>query len=522
MHDLDRQQLEQYEAVAGLGETVGELAPELTEAQELALAAEVLEITSEEELEQFLGDLWNRTKAAATRAYNSPTVQAAIPAVKAAGRSFLPALAGQFADRYYPGSGPSVGAGVQMLADQLLKEELEGLSNEDREFELARSFVRFANQALQRAAQTPPRVPPRTAAQVAVRDTARNLVPGLVPFVNQLFGAGRGPAHNGRESQMSTFESYEMGQEAGPFETQEAYEGSFETFEGPFESSYEAYEGEDEQFLGSILGALTGESEVPLSENQEMELAAEVLEISSEEELEEFIGNLVKGVAKGVGSFVRSPIGKQLGGVLKGVAKKALPMVGGALGSFVAPGIGTALGSKLGSMASNLFELESEGMSQEQLEFEMARRFVRLAASSAKTAALAPPSAPPRQVVQKAVTQAARQHAPGLLRGTRGTRAGAQGRPAGARQQGPPRQGRRGQGRRPRPRQRGPLGAVAYPVGGSSVVVPGGDVQPSYGAPDWDDGDDGYGDDGGYQGYQGRARTGRWYRRGRRVVLVGI
>ena len=68
MHDLDRQQLEQYGREGQFGEaTVGELGGQLSESQELALASELLEVNSEEELEQFLGDLWDRTKAAASR-----------------------------------------------------------------------------------------------------------------------------------------------------------------------------------------------------------------------------------------------------------------------------------------------------------------------------------------------------------------------------------------------------------------------------------------------------------------------
>jgi hypothetical protein len=83
---------------------------------------------------------------------------------------------------------------------------------------------------------------------------------------------------------------------------------------------------------------------------------------------------------------------------------------------MVLPGVGTALGGKLGSMASKLFEVELEGMELEQQEFEVARRYVRLAASAAQKAATAPPNAPPRVVVRKALTSAARQHAPGLVR----------------------------------------------------------------------------------------------------------
>ena len=102
---------------------------------------------------------------------------------------------------------------------------------------------------------------------------------------------------------------------------------------------------ETEGFLGgllsSVLGGETGESESPLNEVQEMEAAAELLEVTNEAELEQFLGNLFKKVASGVGGFMKSSTGKALGGILKNIAKKALPVVGGALGSFVAPGVGT-------------------------------------------------------------------------------------------------------------------------------------------------------------------------------------
>jgi len=178
--------------------------------------------------------------------------------------------------------------------------------------------------------------------------------------------------------------------------------------------------GEAEQFLGGILGSLIGGGEVgsPLSEAQEIELASELLEISNEQELEQFLGNVFKSVARGVGGLIKSPVGRALGGILKNVAKRALPVVGGALGSMVAPGIGTALGSKLGSMASGLFEVELESMPQEQAEFEVARRLVGLAATSAAHAARAQPrpGISPRTVARAAVATAARQYAPGIYR----------------------------------------------------------------------------------------------------------
>jgi uncharacterized protein (DUF697 family) len=162
--------------------------------------------------------------------------------------------------------------------------------------------------------------------------------------------------------------------------------------------------------LGEMYG---GES--PLHEVEEMEYASQLLETETEEELEQFLGDLVKNVAKAAGGFIRSPVGQALTGVLKTAAKQALPLAGGALGTMIAPGVGTALGSKLGSMASNLFEMELEGMDHEQAEFETARRYVQLAAAAAQNAAQAPPDKPPPVVAQQAITSAAERYAPGLL-----------------------------------------------------------------------------------------------------------
>ena len=89
-------------------------------------------------------------------------------------------------------------------------------------------------------------------------------------------------------------------------------------------------------------------------EQQELELALELLAVSNEAELDQFLGKVFKSVWKGV-----KKIAKPLGGVLKTVARTALPFVGGALGSMIPiPGVGTALGSALGRAASNALELE--------------------------------------------------------------------------------------------------------------------------------------------------------------------
>ncbi|MGJ7507423.1 hypothetical protein [Variovorax sp. GT1P44] len=150
-----------------------------------------------------------------------------------------------------------------------------------------------------------------------------------------------------------------------------------------------------------------------ISESEEVELAMELLGVSNEAEWEQFLGKLFKGIGRGlkkVGSVL-----KPLGGALKGLAKAALPMVGGALGSFIPiPGVGTAIGTALGSAVSKALEMEFGEMEAEEAEFEIARRFVRVAASAAHQAGDAAPGTPPLAAVREALLAAARAHVPGF------------------------------------------------------------------------------------------------------------
>jgi hypothetical protein len=182
-------------------------------------------------------------------------------------------------------------------------------------------------------------------------------------------------------------------------ETFEAGEG-FETGEG-FEAG-EAYE--------------SAESGRVLDEVDEMELAGSLLEVSSEEELDRFLGDLVRRAGRAVGSVVRTPIGRSLVGILKNAAGKALPGVGGLMDAAV--GGAGALG-EMPTEAGQLFGMELEGLSQEDQEYEVARRFVRFGGAAAANAAQAPPSMPPQAAAGNAAAAAARDHAPGLL-GPRG------------------------------------------------------------------------------------------------------
>lgn len=245
-----------------------------------------------------------------------------------------------------------------------------------------------------------------------------------------------------------------------------------------------------------------GEMSGELNETFEMELAHELLEVSNEMELNQFLGSLVKKVGGAVSGFAKSSIGKNIGNALKAVVKRSLPMVGGALGTFVGGPLGTAVGSKLGSMAGNLFELELEGLSPEDQEFETARAFVRFANSAVQRGAAAAQNprrnVPPPVAARKALTAAAMQHAPGLLRprnanGTfRSTQGAGQRRPAA----GPRRQ----------PAFRGGgsyLGGNGYePTQGAGGEAYSGDEQPDYG-----------------QSRQPSPARGTWMRRGRTLVI---
>ncbi|MBI5788639.1 MAG: hypothetical protein HZA78_07285 [Candidatus Schekmanbacteria bacterium] len=164
--------------------------------------------------------------------------------------------------------------------------------------------------------------------------------------------------------------------------------------------------------------------ELPLHEAEEMELAAEFLEITNEAELDRFLGNLFKKIARGASQLIKSPIGRTITGALKPLARAALPtlgkMAGAALGSVV-PGAGTAIGGMLGgqlaSMAGNLLGLELEGLSGEDREFEIARRVVRVSANAINNAAKTyRPGVNPRAVARTAIAAAVNKVASDLNR----------------------------------------------------------------------------------------------------------
>jgi hypothetical protein len=265
-----------------------------------------------------------------------------------------------------------------------------------------------------------------------------------------------------------------------------------------------------------IASDLPGRQDLPLSEADEIALAAELLELTSEEELDQFLGSIFRKAGAGLQS-----LGKPLSAVLKDVARVGVPILGAAAGTLVGGPVGGAIGGSLASAAGKAFGLETEGMSPEDRDFEIARRYVRLAAASARHASrMRGPN--PAQLAKRAVLRAARTYAPGILR----------------RKRIPPRR------RYPRPGRTyvyAPSPAVSVDATAAEPIeppaldnAPDGSDAGAEPAPDSasdampDDTSDALepqptsDDSQGESKLYGSRRRGRWFRRGRHIVLVNL
>jgi hypothetical protein len=143
-----------------------------------------------------------------------------------------------------------------------------------------------------------------------------------------------------------------------------------------------------------------GDMEAPWAAgDREMDFAARLLEARSADELAPVLADLVGPGADAGQRAAREPVLR----VLHRAARMIFP-----LDASRAP-------ADLKRKAAGVFGLELEGLSPEDKEFEVARHFVRLADAAAQQA-LARAGQPAAQAAQQALLQAARHHAPGLLR----------------------------------------------------------------------------------------------------------
>jgi hypothetical protein len=121
----------------------------------------------------------------------------------------------------------------------------------------------------------------------------------------------------------------------------------------------------------------------PVGRNSE--LAAALLDVVNESQLEDFVGGLVGEAVRGAGRRIPAQTGRALVASLTQTAERTLPALSVALGDERRPPAPVAT-----QTAARLFGVETEGMSAEDRDFEIARQFVRFARTEAIRAAGAP------------------------------------------------------------------------------------------------------------------------------------
>lgn len=407
---------------------------------ELDLASGLLETHDESGLENFLGRMLQRARAATRARVDARAIQSLAALLKRTAlklgvsdlhRLHLAAVKSPRLAARYPG--------VLARAGRLFGIELEGLSLEDQEFEIARRFVRLGGESLrQLAGRNGADVPAVTA---ALARAARTHAPGLLArhpgrASSSVCGCGcrtgnctcagnADPLNHDTASRSLAMHDIdhtkaELDPEADSFEldeldelefSDELDEGNFN--EGEYDSGeYDAGEYNSGEYDSGELDS--GETDSPFSEVEESELASELLGLSSEQEMDQFLGKVFKRAWRGARGLSRSlgSVAGPLSGMLKGVAKKMLPMAAGAAGTFFGGPAGGALGSKLGSLVGNALESELSGMSPEDRDFEVAKTFVRVAGDAAKQAVQAPAQASPVIAAKNAVVRASRRALP--------------------------------------------------------------------------------------------------------------
>src|SRR5262252_6060904 len=113
--------------------------------------------------------------------------------------------------------------------------------------------------------------------------------------------------------------------------------------------------------------------ESPFSEDEETELAMDLLAVNDEQELDHFLGNLLRRGASAAGRRLRWTLLLRLGGLVKGAVRKILPAVGRTFSGLIVSGTGGQTGQLVGD-ASQLLGMEVEGMSGEDQEFVAAKQ----------------------------------------------------------------------------------------------------------------------------------------------------
>lgn len=344
-----------------------------SEDEEDQLAANLLDVSNEADLDQYIDRLIGQASHAAGAPIADPVQHDLGDIFKGIAKTLLPLAGGALG--FFAGgpAGAALGGNLASMAGHALGLELEGLSPEDAEFETARHFIRFAGAAVKNAAGAQS----SQQTQRAVEHAAATHAPGLTKML-----AGSPAALRADRPAQSPH-------------PQQPYGGKqMDTVQRGRVGAAQSYEN------GSHAGAGR-----PLNEDEQMDLAAQLMEAETEEEFEGWLGNALQTA----GNFLHSATGQQLTGALKDAAKAVLPTVAEGIGGAIAGPTGARVGNVLGSAATNLFEAEAEA---EEHEWDAANVFVRVTLDAANNAANAPPHANPHEVARHAVSEALRRHAP--------------------------------------------------------------------------------------------------------------
>jgi uncharacterized protein (DUF697 family) len=358
--------------------------PVFGENEEVELASEFLEVASERDLDHFIRVLTDRASSAMDSDLDGPVERDLGGIFKDIAKVVLPLAGGALG--FFAGGPPgaALGSGLASTVGHALGLELEGLSPEDSEFEVAKQFVRFAGAAVKNAQDAGPTGDPAKQANDAAMEAARLYAPGLIDLHGGPSGERSAEQHDGagrsvlqRAKGESTMESFERGQP------------------------------------GSSRGYATTTNGRGLSEEQQMDLASQLMELETEEEFENFLDDLISKGVKAVGGFIDSPTGQAVGHVLKDAAKKLLPVAGTLVGGRFGGEPGAQIGGAIGSAVGDALEAEAEA---EEREWEAANVFVRVAVDALDNAVHAPRNADPHELAHHAVAHAMRKHAPGAAR----------------------------------------------------------------------------------------------------------
>jgi hypothetical protein len=373
-------QTEASEPYPGMEDAGRATATVFSEDEELEFASELLEIATERELDEFVHGLIRNAQQALNEAAE-PAVEYDIGDIlKGIAKVALPIIGGVAGGFFGGPGGAALGSSLAGSVGHAFGLELEGLSPEDSEFEVGKQFIKFAGATVKNALEADPELDPATIAHQAAVEAARLYAPGLMNISGASNPIPMDHDRNGRWLSNGDIGDVRMPNSNG------MQLGS----------------------PGSSFGGARRNGAV-ISEEERMDIAADLMELEEEEEFENLLGDLISRGAQAAGKFIDSPTGQALGGALKDAAKSLLPVAGQAVGQYFGGPTGGQIGGALGTAAASQLEAEAE-----EQEWEAANVFVRVAVDAVNNAANAPAGMHPQAVAQDAVVEAVRRHAPHL------------------------------------------------------------------------------------------------------------